>query len=515
MAQSITAPKKLVDDVVAAEASLIIDPDNKSHRRTAAAANVELADSILQNDNDYVPEVLEQALPLLLRALELMEGEDSLNLAELYYRVGAYFHYFGMQKECLWAMSASLDIREKIAKEHPFQRHSIKFFSLRCPVLTAIGHLCNEPETFIKEGVMGWRPPVTAIINVPKEIKVVNSALLNYWRKYICVVTDTELSERLKPLAKIHGYDTFWRPVPPRPMTYMWDRYLTVQKAWQEQGRGPLLEISPQHEADGRKCLEKLGIPREGWFVTLHVRDQSQGKFGQAVNARPTSNRDANIDSYRLAVEAIHSHGGFVVRLGDISMRPAPDIPGLIDYIHTPYRADWMDLFLIARSKFFLGTSSGPNGIPPVFGVPSLLTNVAPTNVFALCKDDLYVPKLLWSEGEQRFLTLDEMLSKPWDWCFNMHLHEHLKVYPKENSPEELRDAVEEMIARLSGNRFYSPQEEALQQRFQTIAAMHQPGGIQCRIGSNFVCEHQEILFASEAATISSPLHQEHLCHPS
>ena len=51
--------------------------------------------------------------------------------------------------------------------------------------------------------------------------------------------------------------------------------------------------------------------------------------------------------------------GAWCLRMGDPSMRPMPRAPRVIDYAHSAIRSDWMDVFLCARCRFFIGNTSG------------------------------------------------------------------------------------------------------------------------------------------------------------
>jgi len=69
--------------------------------------------------------------------------------------------------------------------------------------------------------------------------------------------------------------------------------------------------------------------------------------------------RNANISDYTDAMRAIVARGGWCIRVGDPTMRPLDPIPGVVDYARSSSKSDWMDLFLCARCRFFLGNTSG------------------------------------------------------------------------------------------------------------------------------------------------------------
>jgi putative glycosyltransferase (TIGR04372 family) len=56
--------------------------------------------------------------------------------------------------------------------------------------------------------------------------------------------------------------------------------------------------------------------------------------------------------------------------MGDAEAPPLPSLANVIDYGRSDRRSDWMDVFLLTRSRFVLGSASGPIFVPPLYGVP-------------------------------------------------------------------------------------------------------------------------------------------------
>lgn len=212
-----------------------------------------------------------------------------------------------------------------------------------------------------------------------------------------------------------------------------------VYERWRSEKRSPLLKIESDHRERGLKVLEDLNIPADAWFVSLHVKD------GDRSPSNLRDGRNCDIDSYIPAIKAITDAGGYVFRMGDHTMKPLPEMPNVIDYALSPYKSDWMDVFLWACCRFFVGTTSGPNLIPPSFGVPQLWTNATP---LAQCSvpfpNSLMVPKLWYSRTEQRLLTFSEILACPAGWSERRTLGDDLVLV--DNTADELADGVREMI---------------------------------------------------------------------
>ena len=79
--------------------------------------------------------------------------------------------------------------------------------------------------------------------------------------------------------------------------------------------------------------------------------------------------RNADVVTYLPAIREVIARGGYIIRLGDSSMRPLPKEKGIVDYALSNAKSEFMDLFLCSTCKFFIGTNSGLGLVPPIFGV--------------------------------------------------------------------------------------------------------------------------------------------------
>jgi len=214
-----------------------------------------------------------------------------------------------------------------------------------------------------------------------------------------------------------------------------------VQEQWVQKQLPPLLQIKNEHRENGLAILKQLSIPEGAWFVSLHVRGESKG-FDEGD---PQDGRNCDVFSYLPAIQAITEAGGYVFRMGHKGMAPLPDLPRVIDYANSPYKFDWMDVFLWSCCRFFIGTQSGPLQIPHSFGVPILYTNVASIGYGApSLYRTLLIPKLWRSISEDRLLTFSEVLQSPAGWCERRKLNSDLVMV--DNSPDEIEAGVREML---------------------------------------------------------------------
>ena len=353
-----------------------------------------------------------------------------------------------------------------------------------------IGHIANM-EHLIKRDILLGRNSKDALLYFPESARPANQALLDKMGMHITVVRDpsklphppdTMLSvlEEYYLCESLDGLTKHW-----------WHASPEIFRAWEEAGRGPLLTLSDEERARGRACLKSLGVPDDAWFVCLHVRES--GFKQQHGYGTVESILNADIDAYAPAIRAIIERGGWVVRVGDSKMRPLAPMPNTADYARSAVKSDWMDVFLLGACRFFIGTSSGPAYVPPLFGIPCVLTNWAPFGQRPFNGRDLYIPKLFRAGVPPRELSFAEMMAPPIGYAAQYVLGKALGLVLSPNTPDEIRDVVVEMLERLDGNARYSEEDEHLQSTFDAIAGTNLCIG-NARIGRDFLRQHRNLL---------------------
>jgi len=276
------------------------------------------------------------------------------------------------------------------------------------------------------------------------------------------------------------------------------DNALTAtQMQWAAERRSPLLALDPDHEKRGREALSTRGMDPNDWFVALHVRES--GYLSEPPNSH-RENRNADVFTYLPAVRVITDRGGWVVRVGDPSMKPLPEMERVIDYVHTPLHSDWMDVLLGASCRLFLGTSSGLFVVPWSFGRPVALANWESLRIRPWGNRDLFIPKLWRLEAEDRFLTVPEMLQPPYAGAERLpprESRERRGVTLVDNTPEEIVELVEEW---LDGDKA-SPadiEKGEVEKAFDNIVSPYFPYGSPARIGSRFLDRHRGLVMPGD-----------------
>ena len=263
-----------------------------------------------------------------------------------------------------------------------------------------------------------------------------------------------------------------------------------LNQEWARRGLPPVLSLTPEHRARGEATLREMGVPQGAWHACLHVRSPSFLDKGTENHNAP---RNAPIESYLPAMRHIVAAGGWVMRMGDPGMPPLEPMAGVVDYAHSRWKSDWMDVFLCGSAAFFVATQSGLLAVSQAFGVPTAMTNILPVNLYAFGTEDRYIPRKVHSTAENRLLSFAETFRPPFvnteiDLAF-----EGLALKPLHHTADEIRDLVDEMIDRHLGRAVYSEADRDLQQSFVETVDYHGYGQTG-RVGRQFLRNHTHLL---------------------
>lgn len=342
-------------------------------------------------------------------------------------------------------------------------------------------------DTHVKAMLLEWLPKYKIIQLIRPGDSVLNPVMLDYWKQHITVFNDEEAIQQLSPLRKYLEADLCLAATLQGKAVYIEHAKCIVQKEWERQNRQPLFQLNSEDQEFGREQLIKAGIPRDAWFVSLHVRDAGYKTGSYLANEEYDSYRNADIESYKLAVQEVIKRGGYVVRVGDPKMKPSFVMDGYFDYALSDIRSNRMDVFLFSQCRCFVGVSSGPVLTPVLFGVPVVMTNFVPMSGRPHAGNCIYIPKLLWLRNERRYAAFHEVLSSDLGRMFTSHGYEKKNIDIIDNSPEEIRDVVVEMLDRLDGSAVYSEEDEKYQRLISELYRKYSGYGDMGRIGKAFV----------------------------
>ena len=236
------------------------------------------------------------------------------------------------------------------------------------------------------------------------------------------------------------GQDILWKPEG-KMTRFSWD--IVQSYDWDTQlGRSLEIRLSREKLTAAEELRQRLGLPINAWFVCLHVREP--GYWNDEASGAP---RNANIYNYIEAIKEITRRGGWVVRMGDSTMKRLPNMDRVIDYPFTPEKCALMDVYLIHECRLYIGMHSGILDVATLFQRPTIMTNL-PAWLFGFPqkKGDIALFKHVFSKKRRRFLSVKEWLFEPWIATAPNPSQEEYVYH--ENNAEELKQVVCEYFDR-------------------------------------------------------------------
>jgi len=324
-----------------------------------------------------------------------------------------------------------------------------------------IGHLAVEPDAYLKEKRLGMLPRHVGILVVPRD-QAANETLLDLWLPHLNAITSPVWARLTYYL--FAGVPALWIDTKRYVSGELTEpaRYFEIVNSWAE--RPAVLTMPDALMRRGDEALRVLGVPPGAWFACLHVREAGYSPVDDHIHEY----RNCSIENYRLAMDEIARRGGWCLRMGDASTSLAPSHSRLIDYAHSRFRSDWMDIYLSWRCRIFIGTTSGLLMVPMVFGRAFGMTNFVPISRPPLSPKGLGIPKLLREEGSGRYLTFKETVEREAEMSYTTR-DANPGIEMLENSPQEILDLVRELLDESDGMPASQVDSDPLQKRFRSI----------------------------------------------
>ncbi len=216
--------------------------------------------------------------------------------------------------------------------------------------------------------------------------------------------------------------------------------------------------------------------------------------------------RNFPINDYKLCVSEMIEKNFFLIRMGNITEKKLElSNENFFDYSKSNKTSPLMDVYLIYKSKFFVGPQSGLDKISSFFHKPTVFINEThlkwrPTHM----KNSFFICKKFLNLKNNKFLTFKEMLdpnlkrSKINNNPLGLYLLQEdytaagIKVI--NNTPEEIYKVVEEMNLDLDGNLELSNEDLQLQKEFWSKFDDEFPFSSMHKISPFFLRNNQDLL---------------------
>jgi putative glycosyltransferase (TIGR04372 family) len=361
-----------------------------------------------------------------------------------------------------------------------------------------IGHLaanteCDLRQQSIKED--DERALTIYICDFKKPYnEICNKDLLNMIRRRALVIQNPMILNCLFNVIKINplsycdeSSDPFYLPTP----SYNYDVFNNVPRQ---------LSLTSEEETQGVEILQRMGIKPEEKFICFHNRDDAyfkkvlQDEAEKMPGIKAHNIRNFSVQSLLPAIEYITEKGMYGLRMGVVANeRVMNENPRVIDYA-LDYRTEFGDVYLTTHCKFFLAGTTGLSVLPIVFDIPVIATNMLPLGLPTYGKNDLFIPKKLWSTKYKRFLTFREQVEIEGNKWVEKIPYADLGIEIIDNSAEEILAVTKEMNDRIDGVWVTTQEDEEMQAQYKALFVNLKCAGFPARIGAQFLRQNRELL---------------------
>ena len=214
------------------------------------------------------------------------------------------------------------------------------------------------------------------------------------------------------------------------------------------------------------------GIAPDARLVCMHARESGYKQGREIQDDKPVLGRDdrtrnARIESYFEAVDYLVGRGYTVVRLGDPTMTPVSR-PGVVDLATSPMRSNLLEVHCLLRSAFIIAGESAYVNVIYLTNTPILLINATePISAYPIRAPGLFLSKGVIDKRDGRHLTVLDLLSVE----YQRQLRDPRRYVYVDNSPEQIREATDEMLAWVEGRWTESEAQRRYHEAIMTAAA--------------------------------------------
>jgi putative glycosyltransferase (TIGR04372 family) len=211
--------------------------------------------------------------------------------------------------------------------------------------------------------------------------------------------------------------------------------------------------------------LSEIGFKNGDKFVCYIIRD-SEYLSNKDYSCHDYRNSDS--DTYNESALYLAEKGYWVMRMGKKVSKPfTADHPRILDYASSPYRSDFLDIWLMAHCHFCVTTGTGIDDVSIAFRLPIVNVNYLPIGSnrcnLGLCVD---LNKYLRWKTNGKFLSLNDQIKTGAIYFQHLSSYEDLGVEVVDNTAEEILNSVIEMEERLNGTWIEEPEDIELQRIF-------------------------------------------------
>jgi putative glycosyltransferase (TIGR04372 family) len=349
----------------------------------------------------------------------------------------------------------------------------------------AIGHFSLSIEVYLSECDLGLHHKKGKYLDLfYLNETICNHFLRDKWGTYFKIGSRYFLEpyylviQKYLPQSKTLVPYRHWRNSP------LW-QYCDIHKVLSK--TSPHLHFTSAEFLQGTRSLERLGISSTDRLIAFHSRDPNFREGQSSVFGF----RDSSIHCQATAMSAVAEMGFKAVRMGrNVREILAPVNNSIVDYASSMITSDFNDIFICSRCDFMVCTASGLEYVALSFRKPLVCVNNAQWGYLDLLDSEqypLFIPKKqIWRDTGQP-LTLSDIQKLNSNYFSSDEEYYDQGISVIDNTADEIRDVVTEMVLRLNGSWVSSEQDELLQKQFSDKLKTRNGRKIPMKLGKKYL----------------------------
>jgi len=213
----------------------------------------------------------------------------------------------------------------------------------------------------------------------------------------------------------------------------------------------PFIDFSHEETKQANKVLDKFKLTKESKIVCF------AGRSLNYKNELFETARNSDFNNYLQGMSQLTKKGYFAFRMGETSHKKIPKnfSNQIIDFTASSYRSEFLDLYLISKSLFFVSCSSGVNEMATIMRKPKILIdcidfeNLFKQNLFYI---PIILPKKIFSLKDEKFLDYSRLFKFSLKEINNIESLSQINLKIVNNSPEDIESAIMHMHDYINGN---------------------------------------------------------------
>ena len=263
---------------------------------------------------------------------------------------------------------------------------------------------------------------------------------------------------------------------------------------------GPRLCFTQNEKEKGENLLAEFGLKKNEEWICIHNRDSLYLARQFPKNFFSYHDyRNFSIQDLKASAEFFANKGYFVFRVGNLQREKLEtNNSKIIDYANSKLKSDFLDIYLLAKSKFYLGSSSGPMNLSVSFKRPAYGVNYSFPRFVRSHIPYMFIFKRIKNLENGRLLNLKEILTSNFVEQIQNNKIKDFNHAEINNPPEEMSLLSSDILKEINGEEIFDKDDVKIQKDFWSLYKKYAKKGDlnldNLKISPNFLKKNIDLL---------------------